>query len=37
MAPQARNEVPDLLMEVEDGRMMPEAAVKQRRDEVARG
>ena len=30
------NEVPILMMEVEDGRMMPEAAIKQRKDEVAR-
>ena len=33
----AWNEVPDLIMEVEEGRVMPEAAVKQRREEVARG
>ena len=36
-APPAWNEVPDLMMEVEDGMMMSEAAVKQRRDEVTRG
>ena len=35
-APPVWYEVSDLMMEVEDGRMMPEAAVKQRRDEVAR-
>ena len=34
-APLVQNEVPDLMMEVEEGQMMPEAAVKQRRDEVA--
>ena len=36
-APPVWNEVPDLMMEVEEGRIMPEAAVKQRRDEVAQG
>ena len=34
-APPIWNEVPDLMMEVEDGSMMPEAALKRRRDEVA--
>ena len=32
-APPVWNVVPDLMMEVEDGRMKPEAAIKQRRDE----
>ena len=36
-APRVWNEVPDLMMEVEDERMMPEAATKRRREEVARG
>ena len=35
-APLACNEVPDLMMKAEDGRMIPEAATKQRREEVAR-
>ena len=34
-APPAWNEVPDLMMETEDGRMIPEAAMKRKRDEVA--
>ena len=31
------NEVPDLMMEVADERMMPEASTKRRREEVAKG
>ena len=33
----AWNEVPDLMMEAKDRRMITEAATKQRRDEVAQG
>ena len=33
----ALNEVPDLMMETEDGRMITEEATKRKRDEVARG
>ena len=33
----AWNEVPDLIMEIKDGRMMPEAAKKRKIDEEARG
>ena len=36
-APLAWNEVPNLIMEVEEGKMMPGAAVKRRREEVAQG
>ena len=35
--PQAWNEVPYLMMETEDGRMIPDTATKQKRYEVARG
>ena len=35
--PPAWTDVPDLMMESKDGRMMPEAATKRKRDEVARG
>ena len=35
-APTAWNEVPDLMMETEDGRMIMKAATKRKRDEVAR-
>ena len=35
--PPAWNVVPDLMMEVEEGRMITEAAIKGKRDEVARG
>ena len=35
--PPSWNEVPDLMMEAEDGRMIMEAATKRKRDEVARG
>ena len=31
------NEVPDLVMETKDGRMIPEAPTKRKRDEVALG
>ena len=34
-APPAWNDVPDLMMETKDGRMILEAAIKQKRDEVA--
>ena len=33
----AWNEVPDLIMEAEDGRMIPEASTKRKREEVALG
>ena len=33
----AWNEVPDVMMETEDGRTILEAATKWKRDEVARG
>ena len=33
----AWNEVPDLLMETKDGRMIPEVATKRKRDKVAHG
>ena len=36
-APPALNEVPDLMMETKDGRMIPEAATKRKRDEVGLG
>ena len=36
-APPAWNEVPDLMMETEYGRMIQEAAIKRKRDEVACG
>ena len=35
--PPAWNEVPDLMMETEDGRMKLEAATKRKRDKVAQG
>ena len=36
-APAAWNEVPDLILETKDGRMILAAATKQKRDEVAPG
>ena len=36
-APPVWSEVPDLMMETKEGRMIPEAATKQKRNEVARG
>ena len=36
-APPAWNDVPDLMMEAEEGRILPKAAVKRKREEVARG
>ena len=35
--PPAWNKVPDLMMEAEDGRMIPEAATQRKREEIARG
>ena len=34
-APPAWNEVPNLMMEAKDGKMIPEAATKRKREEVA--
>ena len=36
-APPAWNDVPDLMMEAEEGRILPKAAVKRKREVVARG
>ena len=36
-APPAWSKVPDLMMETEGGRIIPIAATKRKRDEVARG
>ena len=36
-AHQAWNEVPDLMMEAKGGRMIPEAAINRKREEVAWG